>query len=180
LLRVYKIFGFVFIGIFAVVIFNYAIFNVLLNFKKQGFRTELFKTPLVLSNIKTIKILKEDLFKDKNGIEWHENNLEISVQGKFYEICKIVEFGEERIIYAIADEKENELVNSFFMNNQKESFFLIDLLGELLFEMVDSINFEFNFDLVFSDNLIFPHFNSKFNFADYYSKIIKPPRLTFA
>lgn len=156
--------------VFCLVAFNYLGFKTYLKSQKKIFRQQLITASSHLVEQK--KVSKDCLFKNANGIEWHENNKEISINGTFYEVLKVEEVNDSAIIYVIKDEKENALFAGYFEKQNKNNDFIISMI-KILF----GLN-HYNPDMIASGNnstVNYPRFNIAEFFSVYPSEIIKPP-----
>lgn len=145
-----------------------------LELKKEDFRSQILKTALKNSNVEQLSILKCDLFKNKNGLEWLENNKEILIEGNYYEVLKLEEKENIIIISLINDKKENKLFSVFFEKNFYHNH-LLELILKLHSGLNQANTFAYNCeDLVCDVKINFYFFNS-FKLKKYNSKVIKPP-----
>lgn len=170
-----KISGIIFSLIFTIVIFNYLIFTAFICFKKSDFRNELLKSNITFKEIKQISVQEEDLFKNKNGIEWKEQNKEILLNGNFYEIIKIESNSNKKIITIVEDNKENELFASFFSHHSNNHIFFYNLL-KISFGLDELHNFDYNFNQTVSRIFTSSIYIDKFIQSDFLESLIKPPQ----
>jgi len=111
--------------------------------KKSEFRHDLLKQNL--SCFEKKEILKSDLYKDKNGIVWHENNKEIDLNGEFFEVVKIEEHGTSVTLCILKDKKENDLFASYYLSkpDNKEPFLqVVKLFLNLQYLKTENYNLE--------------------------------------
>ncbi len=97
--------------------------------QKKEFRKELITAA---KSFDKKEISKQDLYKNVNGVEWHENNKEISFNGQFYEVVRVDENQSSVIVYIIKDDKENNLFAGYFSKQKKSNDFLANMV-KLLF-----------------------------------------------
>ena len=147
-----------------------------INVKKGDFRQELLQTNKLIFEKK--ELLKEDLFKNKNGIVWHENNKEISMNGGFYEVVKIEEKGNLKVLYLIKDKKENDLFTSFFLNqnqNKEPLLNFVKLFLNLNYLKTTAFNFDYNPVCTWEK----PSYTTVILDSQFSFKKVKPPRFLF-
>ncbi|MCE3229143.1 MAG: hypothetical protein K0S32_3694 [Bacteroidetes bacterium] len=154
-------------------VFNYSFFRAYIKFNKAGFRKELLVSSA--ASVEKLSMAFTDLYQDKNGIEWHENNKEISILGKFYEVIRVEKGTVNATIFIIKDDKENELFSSFFSKKIKNNYFIFHL-AKLVFGMHLNSGFVYDFTLNNDIKRDTPQFIKSFYDSEFHSEIIKPPR----
>lgn len=163
--------------VFCTVIFNYLFFIGYINSKKTDFRKELLQSNISIFEKK--EILKADLYKNKNGIVWHENNKEISVNGCFYEVLRIEQKADVSVLYIINDKKENDLFtsyNSVNNTNKAPTLNFVKLFLSLHYLKTENLNLEVDPGKTEKIGICTVYqFHSDFTF-----KKVKPPRFIFA
>jgi hypothetical protein len=159
--------------IFCAILFNYLFFIEYVNFKKSDFRKELLKSNPCL--FEKIEISKDDLFKNKNRIAWHNHNKEITIDGVFYEVAKIVDSkNNKKIVFIIRDNIENGILTTYHSNQNKKKeplFYFVKLLLNMQHEKNINLNFKFNYLSNASHNKYILCYQD----SNYKDKIIKPP-----
>ncbi|MGZ4042982.1 MAG: hypothetical protein ACXVO9_07260 [Bacteroidia bacterium] len=159
---------------FSAVIFNYLFFTGFIKIQKQDLRALSFKD----LKIETIKISANDLYKSKNGVEWHENNSELSVDGNYFEVVEVTSIGADIIIKVVKDEKENKLFGSFFTSQKKNSDILFNLV-KLFFNLnLNAVPVQSPLNVVTSVASKISIFSDIWSDPNYYFKKIKPPQFT--
>jgi hypothetical protein len=154
-------------------VFNYSFFRAYIKSHKSGFRKELLASSS--ASVEKLTISSKDLYLDKNGIEWHENNKEISVLGKFYEVIKVDKGTGSTTLYLIKDDKENELFTSFFSKKIKGNDFLFYLV-KLVFGIHLNAVFQYDFPKRTDVTIDSPRFAKIFSDSKFHTERIKPPR----
>lgn len=139
--------------------------------QKKEFRKELIAAS---TSYEKKEILKQDLYKNVNGLEWHEHNKEVSINGQFYEVVKIEENKSSAIIYIIKDDKENKLFAGYFAKQKKSNDFMVNMI-KLLFSLHYSEDFTNAYSFLKADVEKYRSFNMAEFFSQYNQKIIKPP-----
>lgn len=102
--------------------------------QKTVFRAELLQNQLLKT--KTLRISPEDLFVNKNGMIWKENNRELLLDGIYHEVVALKHLDNVVLVCLAEDEEENRLFEKFFRLNTNKSPFLVEL-----FKLLSAINF---------------------------------------
>ncbi|MBI2723167.1 MAG: hypothetical protein HYX39_13420 [Bacteroidetes bacterium] len=154
-------------------LFNYGFFKVYVECQKTNFRQELIS--IGSKNMEEIEINTADLYKNKKGVEWHENNKEIAINEVFFEVIKVVSQNNKTILYVIKDEKENNLFASYFNSKQLQNNFLVQLVKIMCgLHLINTCNFEFKW---FKKNNGLLNNVGYLNFGiDFNLQLLKPPQ----
>ena len=158
------------------VVFNYVFFIGFINLKKSEFRSRILANPVSFQETEQIIISENDLFQNKNGIEWLEHNKEICVNGDFFELIKIEDSGKDKILYVIKDKKENELFSAFFSEKSNPNEFIYHFL-KITSGLDHTTYFNHHFYSQEMTQCVFLSLKNNFNSADFLSGLIKPPRV---
>lgn len=138
-----------------------------------------FRQELLLQNkneIVFIEVLTLDLFNDRTGLEWKDENKELTLNGQYYEVLKLVKKGNSTLVYLIPDKKESELYKRYFANHQSEgktrTCLLHFTLGLLYIPnpVSSSIQAPVEYQRVYFQD-------TNFELSYFQVKIIKPPRV---
>ncbi len=141
--------------------------------KKSDFRKDLLNSKIEV--FEKIEISKNDLYKNKNGVVWHENNKEISTNGNYYEVIKIEETANSNTVYLLNDKSENELFASFYSIQNKKNEPVLHFVKLLLnLTYVQALDVSFDESSVIEN--VKPVYNLSFYSSQYADKKIKPPR----
>ncbi len=119
---------------------RYQIFRSFTKSQKASFRQE-----LLLQNKKEIifiELATQDLFKDKDGLEWKDENKELTINGQYHEVLKLVKKGASTLVYLIADKKESELYANYFQtqNSNNGTYHFLKLFLSLQYYCPDAKN----------------------------------------
>ncbi|MEO6305533.1 MAG: hypothetical protein ABIP51_20385 [Bacteroidia bacterium] len=158
----------------SIVAFRFLFFISYIQSQKSDFRKQLIfdETKQVVE----LTFSSEDIFIDKNGFEWKENNNELVINGAYYEVISVVMGKNEVVVKIIADEAEDDLFQHYFCLNKESKNGYLELIKLLL-----------NFTYIHNDHSSFSIPNiatirstihSKVQFLDqhYFLKQIKPPQ----
>jgi hypothetical protein len=152
---------------------RYFVFLSFIEFQKSSIKSE----TILNSHSPSIKkfVSANDLYKNKNGLEWKHNNSEVLIDGAYYEVVEINKLKTGYAILLKADEKESELHRSFFkIKNQDESgrsASVIQLLLNVLFIPNPS---DLSF-CVISKKFTYPTQIINLKLSDHLHRLIKPP-----
>lgn len=136
-------------------------------------RHELIKTSLHFFEKKEISLA--DLYKNKNGLAWHEKNKEVVIAGEFYEVIKVERQNDKAILFIIKDNEENKLFNSFFSADKKRNDLLCSIV-KLLFNLQSEKISQPDLRQQVSIHINLPSFADILFDSQYYFKKTKPPR----
>lgn len=164
---------FLFILIFVVITGRFLVFTSYIHSQKTIFRS--LATKDYTQKISTLELQEEDLFANKNGLEWKEKNKELIVNGKYHEVITIKKQGKHVFVSIIEDKLENSLFERFFAAKQIDNSFFNDLVN-LLFNLTYLKNEPLT-ALKANDKGHKNHsISSEFSIQDFHSELIKPPR----
>ncbi|MFO0322594.1 MAG: hypothetical protein ACK504_09230 [Bacteroidota bacterium] len=97
---------------------RFMVFCSVVNAQKKQFRqTTLLQQK---TELKQIAFRDNELYNDVKGVEWKENNKEIVLNGKYYEVVSIEKKVGIYVVNIIEDTKENELFEFFFKNTERK------------------------------------------------------------
>lgn len=144
---------FLLLSVFCGILFNYLLFISIINASKSDFRKDLLSNGL--SIVQTKKMALKELYKDSENIIWKENNKEIMIGGRYYEVLDVRVSAGEATISFIEDARENELFSSYFSTKKQND----DVLFQLV-KLMTGMNFEahqfFDLNRYFSFDKIVP------------------------
>lgn len=154
-------------------LFNYGLFKLYIKCQKTNFRNELICKGS--SSLEEIEISTTDLYKNKKGVEWHENNKEIIINETFFEVIKVISKKDITVLQVVKDEKENKLFASYFNNKLINKDFLVQLIKIMCgLHLVNTCNYDFKF---------FENFKCLLNHVNHFNlgielhlRLIKPPQ----
>ena len=152
--------------------FNFIFFKTYIKANKEEFR----KKTLSRSNSKLLTLTLElkDLYVNKNGIEWEDDNKEIVAGNTHFDIVTIKLNKKSAEIILIEDRDENSLFAKHLSTSKERSKQLADISGFLL-NLIYLQNQQ-NINLINNSNKA--DLNSKYPcFTEQYCilKIVKPP-----
>jgi hypothetical protein len=152
--------------------FQHFAFVSFIHFKKSDFKkTSSFSAS---TNCITLKISTENLYKNHAGISWEDDNKEIVLNGKFYDIKRIFLKGNYTILFVISDASETVAFLNYFANDKPLKNSLINLL-----KFLGDFQFTLSYSYLFYPiNYNANSFSERFNFYKfkYFSCSIKPPQ----
>lgn len=167
-----KLSPYILLLIFCVLTFHFLLFSSYISSQKSTFREQTLNGK---HNIVEIKFSYDDIFKNKNGFEWKENNKEVIINGLYHEVVSVENFKDHIIVCVMEDSEENERFEKFFCSNNgfyKNCGELIKLL--LGFTYLENIE-----DFTFVTQIFKKEVKlENFQFIDfkYFLEQIKPPR----
>lgn len=126
-----------------------------------------------------LKISKDDIFENKNGLEWKENNKELVIGGLYHEVVSIQSFKNYSLVYVKIDDKENKLRKDFFdCNNEINEDGEGGEGGLDFFLDLDYLDVKHQLSLISyeQDELLRIRKDQFYDFQ-FYLKKIKPPRV---
>lgn len=120
---------------------QYLVFYGGLQLQKQSFRAALLLKES--ANTKSLEIKTDQLYKDTKTFQWREHNKELIIENKFYEVLAVFQSAETAVITLIEDEKENELLQTYFQNSEshKKLSNVLQALLCLIFYPPQELNF---------------------------------------
>jgi hypothetical protein len=164
---------FVLLLIIGVITFRFIFFISYIKVQKHNFRDQLIKESK--SEVFEVQLAEGDLFIDKPGFDWKENNKELVIEGVYHEVIAVKKINGKAFVSLIEDKAENTLFKNFFCANKgihKDFADLIKLLLNLTYlennNSLGLIKVEVSAQLNVAD-LLFEDFK-------FYLKQIKPPR----
>lgn len=168
-----KLSPFVILLIIGVITFRFLFFISYIKVQKHNFRDQLIKESK--NEVFEVKLAESELFIDKPGFDWKENNKELVIDGVYHEVIAVKKNNGKAIVFLIEDKAENTLFKKFFSANKgihKDFADLIKLLLNLTY--LDNNNALALIKVEISDrlnvtDLLFEDFK-------FYLKQIKPPR----
>lgn len=126
------------------------------------------------TGVSLVEVDKQDIYKNKNGIVWHDNNKEIEFDGTFYEVVYTRSLKYKVKVYVIKDEKESNLIASFYKDLKKNKTNLFNF-----FSFLFSLNFlskGFNFNMMQPESGASKYLSKiLFSLFNFHSDLIKPP-----
>lgn len=143
--------------------------------QKTVFRAELLQKQLLQT--KTLRVSPENLFLNKNGMTWKENNRELLLNGVYHEVVALKRLKNVVLVYLVEDEEENRLFEKFFALNKKKSPFLVEL-----FKLLSAINFTHQdsaFICLFSSPALPYQVEEFLNLKNHSTELIRPPKNFF-
>lgn len=154
-------------------LFNFGLFKFYIKCQKTDFRQELISVHS--GSMEELEMNTSDLYKNKKGVEWHENNKEITVNEVFFEVIKVVSKKNTTVLHVIKDEKENNLFASYFNNKLINNDFLIQLVKIMCgLHLVNTCNYEFKFFENYKGLLV--NVNNLNLGIELHLRLIKPPQ----
>jgi hypothetical protein len=121
-----KIFVIVFLFTLISSSFNYIVFRVYIKTQKKEFRKSL---AIENSNLlRTYQVNEHELFVSCRGFEWVDNNKEIIISGKYFDVLSIENTNGIAHITLVEDDKESNLFDRFFSSQKKNQDLLITFL----------------------------------------------------
>lgn len=112
------------------VVFHFVFFMAFMSLNKGTARNKALS--LVNKNLSVVRLKKADLFINKNGIEWKDENKEMKILGYYFEVVSIKVTGDLAIAYLVADTRETGLAHSYFKLTRKHNKGLYETTGFLL------------------------------------------------
>jgi hypothetical protein len=109
---------------------RFLLFSLYIYNKKSQFRTEALKT--LGKEMVPYTIDASELYHDKPGIEWKDDNKEVVICGVFYEVVSISLHDNIAEIRLVEDKKENELFGRFLLSGNENREQLSEL-GKIVF-----------------------------------------------
>lgn len=170
-----KISGFVpFLLIFVVCIVSirFLFFISYIQFQKSNLRAQLLTDKS--AEILRLTFAENDVYEDQKGFEWKENNKELVINGKYFEVLKTEKVNGKIIVSVLADKAEDELINAFFDSKKNSDTDFVNLLKDFL-------NLTYLKDHTSSKllNLFFPVMDffvfKSSSLQHFYCELIKPP-----
>jgi hypothetical protein len=152
---------------------RFLVFTSYIHSQKTIFRQQMAKDHT--HKIMTLELSEEDLFANKNGLEWKEKNKELIVNGKYHEVITIKKQGKHVFVSIIEDKLENSLFERFFAAKQGNNSFFNDLVN-LLFNLTYLKNDALIAINVFNKSHKNYSVSSEFLIQDFHSELIKPPK----
>ena len=156
--------------------FRFLFFISFIHLEKSNFREQLVKGNS--GEIHKLFFSEADLFKNKNGFEWKENNKELVVNGIYHEVIGLVKKNGHYIVLVLNDQIENTLFQKYFALNKPIQENDLSIIKHFL--NLTYLNSHFSFEL---KN---PGFEIKqkikettFNCNCYSLKITQPPEALF-
>ncbi|WP_317897014.1 hypothetical protein [Aurantibacillus circumpalustris] len=143
--------------------------------QKTAFRSELIQHSF--KEARTIEVSATDLFQDKNGLVWKENNKELLIDGVYHEVICIKQMGNNVLVSLLEDKEENRLFFSFFSSDKSKTGFVTDfikILCQLIF--LDQAPIKLTEIVSYFKTLSVFH---QLILCDFHSEIIKPPKPFF-
>lgn len=169
-----KLSPFVILLIIGVITFRFLFFISYIKVQKHNFRDQLIKESK--NEVFEVQLAENDLFMDKPGFDWKENNKELVIDGVYHEVIAIKKINGKAIVSLIEDKAENTLFKKFFSANKsihKNFADLIQLLLNLTYH-------ETHYDISFKQTDLKPQLvRSEIQFTDqkFFLKQFKPPRV---
>lgn len=169
-----KLSPFVILLIIGVITFRFLFFISYIKVQKHNFRDQLIKESK--NEVFEVQLAENDLFMDKPGFDWKENNKELVIDGVYHEVIAIKKINGKAIVSLIEDKAENTLFKKFFSANKsihKNFADLIQLLLNLTYH-------ETRYDISFKQTDLKPQLvRSEIQFTDqkFFLKQFKPPRV---
>jgi len=163
----------IFLAVFAIVVFNYSFFRAYIKLKKSDFRKEIAVS--FSSKLEKVEMDKCDLYRDKNAVEWVDENKEVVINGKFYEVISIVVSGNKAVISITKDEQENRMFSSFFSHQSENNVLLFNILKLIQGATINSV---LSYNFIQGNEVANPQpiYKKGFITHQYFFKLIKPPR----
>jgi hypothetical protein len=169
-------FPFFLLLIIGVITFRFLFFISYIQEQKFDFRQQLISE----TNLKVIEVefSNEDLYKNKNGFEWKEENKELVIDGVYYEVVSVKINKDHAVVSVINDKAENTLFKKFFCANKgihKDFSDLIKLLLNLTY-FGDNTPIQIK---SFSKEIVNTYrFYYQFSDSEFLLKQIKPPQFS--
>jgi hypothetical protein len=98
--------------------------------QKEAFRSTLLHSKS--QHIKTIEVDVQRIYANCPGFEWKENNTELLINGKYFEVLEVVRQNDLFIIKVIEDSRENELTEKFLNQHEGQNEDFLILLSQIL------------------------------------------------
>lgn len=115
----------VFVLILVLISARFILFISFIESQKAEFRQTSISYP---TEIKTLRFKAKELFKNKAGLRWQENNTEVILNGTYYEVKTIAIKNGVIEVSLSKDEQENESFDAYFNLNKKSNKLLFTLL----------------------------------------------------
>ena len=169
-----KLSPFVILLIIGVITFRFLFFISYIKVQKHNFRDQLIKESK--NEVFEVQLAENDLFMDKPGFDWKENNKELVIDGVYHEVIAIKKSNGKAIVFLIEDKAENTLFKNFFCANKGIHKDFADLIKLLL-----NLNYhQDNNTVSFKQTDLKPQLiRSEIQFTDqkFFLKQFKPPRV---
>jgi hypothetical protein len=165
------LFSYFFILLICLLSFRFVFFISYIELNKSDFKEQL---KLSQKQLTELEFSARDLYIDKAGIEWKENNNEVVINGVFYEIIQIKKTDQKIIVSVIADKKENELFQNYFAFNKNAQSGSLNIIKLLLTLNYVSPSFEILLSNPPATANRAPA-GIPFTENDYHNKSVKPP-----
>ncbi|PBQ34738.1 hypothetical protein CNR22_24165 [Sphingobacteriaceae bacterium] len=164
--------SFFLIMVFFLITGRFLVFMGFLESQKPAFRNYIILNQL--SKTVSIKLASEDLFKDKNGLYWQDDNKELVKSGSYFEIVCIKLIKDSAVVFILEDANETRLFQKFFCLTTTNTSLLVEfikLLSNLSFLSFEDISLKHFFSLIKKQNThIF------FKPQQFHAELIKPPK----
>ncbi len=165
----------IFLLIIGLIAFRFLCFTAYLEFQKADFRTQLINSKE--AHVLQLKFKAGDIFNDKDGYEWKENNNELVINGNYYEVVSVTKVKDTYTVKIISDAAEDTLFQTYFSLNNDVNKGYTDLIKLLLdLNCIDENYYDLlNHDLTRSHSKIYA--SIQFIESSHFLKQIKPPQL---
>jgi hypothetical protein len=111
-----KLIGLSLVLIVCLIAFRFVFFISYVRSQKTEFRRTVIANGL--HHLKRIEFPAAELYKNKNGFEWKENNRELVIDGKYFEVISVINTDNLSVVLVIEDSEENELFKKYLTLNK--------------------------------------------------------------
>jgi hypothetical protein len=165
---------FVLLLIIGVITFRFLFFISYIKVQKCDFRKQLISENS--TKVVEVKFSNDDVFINKNGFEWKEQNKELVINGEYHEVVSIKKFKDHTVVSIISDKAENSLFKKFFSANKGIHKDFSDLIKLLLNLTYSGDNAAIQIRSVSKEIFNTYRFNFHFSDSEFLLKQIKPPQ----